>query len=275
MNNLVPEKRMDVNGKLVTRHVLPPSASTKPVNNIPVVTGMSEVMQKYEVAKYVGERLFSSQGLHEFEKNPFGDNLDEYSREEAIDALYDLLPMETLNKLRTTVKEGRINQLIFFSMEHSIYHFCLNRQEGKTDHLPDPTTIQEIADTAAICYFVDTFTDGGAEAKNVAVSVVKASSSIQRVCSGPEWEKRFLGNDLRDRLLESEYIVNYITNEQLEWSEQYELDPDSLIQQRLELLNSVDIIKKNQNLLKERGSIDPTLINELDDSASALREGTL
>ena len=103
MTHLIPEKRMDVNGHMVTRHVLPPSLQTKAVS-MPPPNAMSEVEQKYALASSIANDLFTFDGYDMIDAN--GDESHEYTFEEAVDALSDMLPNHVLKEIKQSLPGG-------------------------------------------------------------------------------------------------------------------------------------------------------------------------
>ena len=167
----------------------------------------------------------------------------------------------------------RMRQLVWGALEHDVYNFCIDKQRDREEYRVTGTSLQETLDCVSLARFVSEFTDEEVDNTFAMASMHKASLSIQRTCTGTEWGKLLDGDDLRQRLLESEYVVNLLTNSQMEWDN--ELSPQQLMETRLELLNDVDRIKQHQAILTERGSIDSVFLDELEKSESALREGAL
>lgn len=275
MSGLVPEVRVDVNGRRVTRHVRP---STTPASVLRIIPEphlySTEFSLAFANAQAVGELLYSFDGNGQM-IDAYGTEVHEYGFEEAVDSLSEMLPSTILGSLRERLEnaEGRHKQIIWEQVANDIYDYCMNKQQSVDNERLSSNSRADIKAGAELAYLADDFADGGAEMNEITSAVYNSARAVRRTCNTPEWEAILDTDEKRQRLMESEFIVNFVTKDRIDYKS--DLGPIDVFRERMAIMTEYESVKKHQAEFANRRKIDLSIINEMDKMSIALREGTL
>ena len=282
MSHLVPEKRMNVNGHLVTKHVrvTPHDALNRKKLDIPPVSQLSSLYSQ-EFSDSLTSASAVAELIYSFDENdnmvePNGEEVHDYGYEEARDAMLDLFPAKTLQKLQKELDglpEGRQKVILAHNVLQDIHEACERRQNGEPIERMSKISLTSVNDGIALSALAHDFAEPDASLSEIYSAMYVASRSVRRNCSGAQWEPLLPDEDARRQMVEAEFIVSLLTDSRLE----YERDktPEEIYRHRKEVLEKYPLVKKYQGVFRERGAIDITLLDELDKNSSAIREGTL
>jgi hypothetical protein len=275
MSGLVPEVRVDVNGRRVTRHVKPSTVPASVLRKIPEPHLYStEFSQSFANAQAVGELLYSFDDNGQM-LDVFGDEIHDYGFEEAVDALSEMLPSAILASLRQNLEnaEGRHKQILWEQVANDVYDYCLNKQQSVDNERLSSNSRASIASGIVLSSLADDFAESGVERVDITTAIYNSTRSVRRECRTPEWEVILDDDEKRQRLVESEFIVNFVTKESID---RYSgLAPVETFQQRMAIMDEYDRVKKHQGEFAKRRKIDLGILDEMDKMSFALREGTL
>lgn len=275
MSGLVPEVRVDVNGRRVTRHVRPSTTPVTMLRSIPEPHLYStEFSRSFAAAQAVGELLYSFNGDGQM-LDAYGEEVHDYGFEEAVDALRSMLPSSTLESFRQHLEkaEGRHRQILWEQVANDVYDYCMNTQQSVDNEKLSSGSRAAIQGGIDIAALVDDFVDSDAEMGAITSSIYNSVRSVRRECGTPEWEAILDDDAKRKRLMESEFIVNFVTKERIGYEPK--LAPVTAFQERMAIMDEYDRVKKHQVEFAKRGQIDLGILDEMDRMSFALREGTL
>ena len=282
MSRLVPEKRLNVNGHLVTKHVraTPQYSSIRKKFDIPPVSQLSSLYSQ-EFSDALTSASAVAELIYSFDENdnmvePNGEEVHDYGYEEARDAMLDLFPAKTLQKLQNELDglpEGRHKVILSHNVLQDISEACERRQNGEPIERMSKISLTSVSDGIALSALAHDFAEPDAELSEIYSSMYIASRSIRRNCVGVEWEQLLTDEDARRKMLETEFIIHFVTDSRLEY-ERYKA-PAETYKHRMEIMEHYQRIKEHQSLFRERREINIGMMDELDKNSLAIREGTL
>lgn len=275
MSGLVPEVRVDVNGRRVTRHVKPSTVPASVLRSIPQPHLYStEFSQAFANAQAVGELLYSFDDNGQM-LDAYGTEVHEYGFEEAVDALSEMLPSTILLSLQQNLEraEGRHKQILWEQVANDVYDYCTNKQQSVGNERLSNNSRAAIQCGIDLASLADDFADSRAEMSTITGAIYNSARAVRRECRTPEWEAILDDDEKQQRLLESEFIVNFITKERIGYEPKGQ--PTNVFHERMEIMKEYGRVKKYQAEFSKRQKIDLGILDEMDRMSFALREGTL
>ena len=275
MSSLVPEVRIDVNGRHVTRHVKPSTTPPSLLRSIPSPHLYSEEFSSsFENAQAVAGLVFSfTEDEQMIDAN--GNEVHDYGFEEAVDAMSEMLSSKTLIFLKQKLEHanGRLKVILAEQVCPEIADFCHNRQSGTENSPPTLSTRSSVHHSIRIAPMADDFAASDAELSKVLSSIYNSTRSVRRECSSPEWKAILKDDGKRDRMIESEFVVNYVTNSRVGYEKDH--TPREIFDNRMQIMDNYERVKKHQNEFAKRGVIDVGILDELDKISAPIRDGSL
>lgn len=276
MANLIPEKRMNKNGVMVVKHVRADVPLTRKPFTIPPVSQFSK-----EFGTALTSASAVTESLYAFNDDDTmidvqGNEVHEYGYEEARDALMDLLPHTMLVKLEDKLSglpEGRLKALIADQVYEDIASRCKDAQKGEEASRMGRIATRTLDDGLELAHFADDFAAPDAELGEITSVMYWASRSVRRNCDTEEWNKLLSNEDAHIKMLESEFIVHLVTNRDI--THESDKAPHEIYRRRMEILENYEMVKKHQDYFRERKMVDIAILDQLENTASAVREGVL
>jgi hypothetical protein len=276
MGNLVPQKRMNVNGHLVTKHVRAESPLKRKPFTIPPVSQFSQ-----EFGTSLTSACAIAESIYSFDHNDqlldvYGKEVHDYGYEEARDALIDLLPHTTLKNLADKLNglpEGRLKILLAEQVHEDIAIAIRHKRDGEEITRLGKLGVHTVNDGIDLAQFADDFSAPDEDTDSIVNSMYSASRSVRRACFTDEWKALLPDEESYRHMVEAEFIVNILTEGSIERDEGKSVA--ELYAHRKEVLDNLTRIKKHQAHFRERAEINLGMLDELDKTSSAVREGVL
>lgn len=275
MSYLVPEVRVDVNGRRVTRHVKPTTGPSLGTPFIPDPNIYSkEFSQSWGAAREVSELLYSFNDDGQM-LDAYGDEVHDYGFEEVAPALQEMLPSETLLSLQKHLEgaEGRRKLLLWEQVANNVYDYCLNSQQGIDNEKLGIGPRAVIQGGINLAKLADDFVAPDFDLDDLASAMKHSARMIRRNYSTPKWNEVLNTAEKKQKFLESEFIVYFVTKNRPILNE--EPDPEKVFKERMMVMDEYDRIKRHQDEFTRRGNIDVSILDELDQMSWVLRDGTL
>lgn len=274
MSNLEPQKRMDVNGRLVTRHVRP-AATPVLARSFPVPYLSDHANNSYTAAASIAGFMFTVDDSGEL-LDSYGNEQHEFTFEEAVDAIDTMFPLAALRAIQEKLKslpEGRIKHLILEPLYPQIENHCLDKQNEHEVSQLSKRAVNIITDSLELAEFADDFTPSDTDEERILSSMFSSSRSVLKEYENEEWREVLPDEDTRRKLLEAEFIVNFLTGSKIEY-ERNKIPADTF-RHRMSIRENYSRIKEHQAVFRERRIIDVGMLDDLDNTSLAIREGTL
>lgn len=276
MSSLVPEIRVDVNGRHVTRHVKSGNVPQNLLRSIPEPHLYShEFSSSFANAQSVSELIYTFNDNGQM-IDAYGKECHDFGFEEAVDALSDMLPSKTLILLRQKLEraDGRLKQILAEQVYSEILDSCEDRRNNGDAPTLSMAAKNTIRDGIELSALADDFAGSDAEMSDILSSMYNATRSIRRECSSPEWKEILTDDEKLKRLVESEFVVNFVSNSRIEYQSP-DQSPEDIFKNRMKIMDNYGRIKTHQAEFKERGEINVGILDEMDRMNIAVREGTL